>query len=123
MASVTPRPGKLKGKTYGIETPAGKMYAIVNYYDDELFEVFVGVGKRGSQTHAFAEALGRLVSLILRLEELGSRTERVELVIDELYGIGGIDSVGFGPQRVSSVPDGLAQVLFTETSSKEDEHD
>lgn len=122
MATVTPRPNELGGTTYGIETPAGKMYVTLNHYDNEPFEVFVRVGKRGSQTYAFAEALGRLVTLILRLEELGSRAERVELVVDELCGIGGVDSTGFGPQRICSVPDGLAHTLFAEMHT-EDEHD
>jgi ribonucleoside-diphosphate reductase alpha chain len=35
----------------------------------------------------------------------------VEIVIDQLKGIGGSRSVGFGPNRVTSLPDGIAKIL------------
>ena len=50
----------------------------------EPFEVFVQVGKGGSDTMAVAEALGRLISLILRLPSPLSPQRRLEEVISQL---------------------------------------
>ena len=58
----------LTGATYRMETPIGTAFITVNDNGGgEPFEVFVRVGKAGSDTMAVAEALGRLVSLVLRL--------------------------------------------------------
>src|SRR5579864_3869194 len=65
---------------------------------------------------AFAEALGRLVSLVLRTPSPLTPREKMEQIIDQLSGIGGSRSVGFGAQRVLSLPDALAQVLSQYTS-------
>ncbi len=52
----------------GWRRPIGTAFVTVNDTGDgEPFEVFVQVGKAGSDTMAVAEALGRLVSLVLRL--------------------------------------------------------
>ena len=65
---VKPRPHSLAGATYRMETPIGTAFVTVNDTPGgEPFEVFVQVGKAGSDTMAVAEALGRLVSLVLRL--------------------------------------------------------
>ncbi|MFQ5532972.1 MAG: ribonucleotide-diphosphate reductase subunit alpha, partial [Candidatus Methylomirabilales bacterium] len=79
----------------------------------EPFEVFVSVGKAGSETMAHAEALGRLISLVLRLplpKEMSAR-DRVAEVVGQLTGIGGGRPLGFGRKRVLSLPDALAQAL------------
>ena len=61
-------PHSLSGATYRMETPIGTAFVTVNDTPGgEPFEVFVQVGKAGSDTMAVAEALGRLVSLVLRL--------------------------------------------------------
>ena len=38
-------------------------------------------------------------------------TERLREVMRQLHGIGGGRSLGFGPNRVRSLPDGIGQVL------------
>ncbi|MGH2541354.1 MAG: LAGLIDADG family homing endonuclease, partial [Ardenticatenaceae bacterium] len=107
-----PRPRRLKGATYFIRTPVGKAYVTVNRNgEDQPFEVFANVGKVGSEGAAMSEAIGRLLSLVLRLPSDISPSERLEMVIDELDGIGGSRTIGFGPNRVTSLPDALAQVL------------
>ena len=40
-----------------------------------------------------------------------SPTERLQQVVYQLNGIGGGRHLGFGPQRVRSLPDAIAQVL------------
>ena len=69
------------------------------------------MGKAGSDVSAVSEALGRLMSLVLRMPSSLSPNERVKWVIDEMVGIGGGRPMGFGAKRVRSLPDGIAQVL------------
>src|SRR2546425_3200873 len=54
--------------------------------DGDPFEVFVQVGKGGSDTMAVAEALGRLISLVLRLPSSLSR-QRSEEHTSELQSL------------------------------------
>src|SRR5262249_58943408 len=89
-AVVKPRPGRLTGRTYRVETPLGTAYVVVNENGaGEPFEVFVSVGKAGSDTMAVAEAMGRLVSLILRMPSPFTPTRRVGEIVGPPSGIGG----------------------------------
>jgi ribonucleoside-diphosphate reductase alpha chain len=107
-----PRPSILRGSTYRKETPLGTAYITVNSDDrGEPFEVFLNVGKVGSDVAAVSEATGRLISLILRMPASLPATERLRWVLDEMAGIGGGRPLGFGANRVRSLPDGIAQVL------------
>lgn len=107
-----PRPRRLQGETFRIGTPLGTAFITVNVNGgDQPFEVFMNVGKAGSDTAAVAEALGRLISLVLRVPSPMDQTERLKLVTEQLAGIGGGRSLGFGPNRVRSLPDGIAQAL------------
>ena len=69
------------------------------------------VGKGGSDTMAVAEALGRLISLVLRLPSPFSVQRRLEEVISQLSRIGGSQPMGFGASKVLSLPDALARTL------------
>ncbi len=109
---VIPRPMMAEGVTYGTETPVGKTYITINHDENKQpFEVFITVGKSGSDVAAMAEALGRLISLNLGLNGSLSPRERVRQVVAQLVGIGGARSVGFGENRVRSLPDAIAKVL------------
>jgi ribonucleoside-diphosphate reductase alpha chain len=113
-AKVTPRPATLNGVTARERTPFGTAFVTINYANGnprEPFEVFVRLGKAGSDLEADAEAIGRLLSLILRLPSPMTRDERLREVIDQLEHIGGSRFSGFGPERVRSMPDGIARVL------------
>jgi ribonucleoside-diphosphate reductase alpha chain len=115
-AVVKPRPHSLSGRTYRAETPIGTAFITVNETDDrEPFEVFVQVGKGGSDTMAVAEALGRLISLTLRLPSPMSPQRRLEEVISQLSRIGGAQPLGFGKGKVLSLPDALARTLAEHT--------
>lgn len=107
-----PRPKKLRGATYRKETPLGTAYITVNSDErDEPFEVFMNVGKAGTEVTAVSEAMGRLISLVLRMPASLPPTERLRWIKDEMAGIGGGRPLGFGANRVRSLPDGVAQVL------------
>jgi ribonucleoside-diphosphate reductase alpha chain len=112
LTKVRPRPHALEGRTYRLLTPLGTAYTTVNLNGDhEPFEVFLNVGKAGSDTAAVAEAIGRLISLVLRIPSPLSSRKRLNQVVRQLKGIGGGRSLGFGRDRVRSLPDGVAQVL------------
>jgi ribonucleoside-diphosphate reductase alpha chain len=111
-AVIKPRPHSLAGKTYRMETPIGTAFITVNQTEgNEPFEVFVQVGKGGSDTMAVAEALGRLISLTLRLPSPLSPQRRLEEVISQLSRIGGAQPMGFGAGKILSLPDALARTL------------
>ena len=111
-ATIKPRPHSLHGTTYRMETPIGTAFITVNEIaSGDPFEVFLQVGKGGSDTMAVAEALGRLISLTLRMPSPLSTQRRLEEVISQLSRIGGAQPVGFGPAKVLSLPDALARCL------------
>ena len=106
------RPYRLQGSSYKKETPLGTAYITVNKDDDgEPFEVFINIGKAGSNVNSVSEAIGRLLSLLLRVPSKASQTTRLVWAIDELKNIGSGRSLGFGKNKVLSLPDGLAHVL------------
>ena len=107
-----PRPKALPGATYQVGTPLGKAFVTVNENGgDQPFEVFITTAKAGSETAAVSEAIGRLISFVLRLASPVAPRERLREVIRQLAGIGGGRPLGFGPNRVRSLPDGVAQAL------------
>lgn len=109
---VAPRPMQLEGVTYQVQTPVGKTYVTINHNNKgEPFEIFITIGKSGSDVAAMADALGRIISLNLRLSDSLTPRERVREVVTQLAGIGGARSVGFGKERVRSLPDAVAKVL------------
>ncbi len=110
--SKKPRATILQGETAKINTPLGRTYITVNHNgDNQPFEVFIQTSKAGSDTAAVSDAIGRLISYILRLASPVSPRDRLKEVVKQLSGIGGGRPLGFGVQRVLSLPDGVAQVL------------
>ncbi len=109
---VAPRPMQLEGVTYRVDTPVGRTYVTINHDENkEPFEVFITIGKSGSDVAAMADGLGRLISLNLRIEDGVSRRERIRQIVAQLAGIGGARSVGFGKDKVRSLPDAVAKIL------------
>lgn len=112
LETKKPRPRSLKGYTYSIETPLGKTFVTVNENGNEQpFEVFVNTAKAGSETAAHSEAIGRLISYLLRIASPVEPRKRLKTIIEQLAGIGGGRSLGFGPNRIRSLPDGIAKAL------------
>lgn len=107
-----PRPRYLPGYTFSIQTPLGEAFITINENGhSQPFEAFINTAKAGSDTAAVSEAIGRLISYVLRLASPVEPARRLEEVIRQLSGIGGGRPLGFGPNRVRSLPDGVAQVL------------
>ncbi|WP_322487298.1 vitamin B12-dependent ribonucleotide reductase [Chloroflexus sp.] len=106
---LTPRPVPAEGlpsHSFPVVTPLGKLRLFVTELEGKPFEVFAIIGRAGSDVTAFTEAIGRLISLALRCGV------PVKLIAEQLRGIGGSRSAGFGPDRVRSVPDAIGKVLL-----------
>jgi ribonucleoside-diphosphate reductase alpha chain len=107
-----PRPRFLPGMTYGIKTPVGKTFITINENGyNQPFEVFINTAKAGSDVAADSEAMARLISYVLRLSSPVEPSQRLQEIWRQLGGLGGGRPLGFGPNRVRSLPDGVAQVL------------
>ncbi len=95
----------LCGITKRIATPSGTLWATLNLYDQRPFEMFCQIGRAGTDIYAFTESIARLISLALRAGVDPSEIAR------QLRGIGGSGQVGFGPNKVLSVPDAIGRML------------
>jgi hypothetical protein len=107
-----PRPNLLQGSTYRKETPLGTAYITVN--SDEQERTLRGLpecgqsgqrSERGERGDGAADQPGAAHACSL------PPSERLRWVMDEMAGIGGGRPLGFGANRVRSLPDGVAQVL------------
>lgn len=108
---IAERPFVVKGATYKLVTPVGTAFITINEDErGEPLEVFINVGKAGSDITAVAEALGRVISTTLRSRG-GSPKERAREIAMQLSGIGGRRSVGFGVNKIRSLPDAVAAAL------------
>lgn len=85
---------------------AGKLYTTINFdQSGNPVEVFVNVGKSGSEEKAYSEAIGRLISLYLQ------QGGDISKVLRAITGIKG-KSVSFvGGTKITSVPDGVAKSI------------
>jgi ribonucleoside-diphosphate reductase alpha chain len=108
------RPAALRGTTRRMQSPLGDLYVTIN--EDESgrpFEVFATLGKAGGAAMADVEAVGRLISLALR-----SGIPLAD-VYQQLRGISCDRAVGFGPNKVLSVPDAIAQAIGQHEQEKQ----
>lgn len=110
-SGIRPRPPVVRGYTRQIIAPEGKVNVTLNSDDNGLYEVFINVGKAGSDIAALAEALGRLISMTMQMASPLAPAERAREVANQLRGIGGSRSVGFGPNQVRSLPDAVAKAI------------
>ncbi len=105
MGAVQERPETLGGFTTKMATGYGNLYVTVTEYEGRPFEVFAIIGKSGRSTTAKTEAIGRLVSLLLR-SGVG-----VDKIVEQLKGIGGEHPVFQKDGLVLSIPDAISRVL------------
>lgn len=108
------RPFVVHGATYKLKTPVGTAFITINNDDaGEPLEMFINIGKAGSDVSAFAVALGRTISAALRFRSTLSPRERAMEIAEQLKDIGGRRSVGFGQSRIKSLPDAVSIALST----------
>ena len=108
---IKPRPAVVHGYTRAVKAPEGTVNITINSDESGPLEVFLNVGRAGSDIVAIAEAIGRLISLNLRLPSPMSQNARLKAVAEQLRNIGGSRAVGFGSSQVRSLPDAVAQAL------------
>ncbi len=111
---VKPRPMVVHGSTYRMNTPVGTAFITINTNGGtvpEPLEVFISISKPGSDIAAMAEGLARTISLALRFASGLPAMERVREIVNQLEGIGGARAMGFGKDRIKSLPDAVAKVL------------
>jgi ribonucleoside-diphosphate reductase alpha chain len=100
------RPDEMSGTTRRIQSPLGDLYVTLNVNGaGQPFEIFATLGKAGGAAMADVEAIARLASLALR------SGIPIDAVHAQLRGISSDKAVGFGPGKVLSVPDAIAQVI------------
>jgi ribonucleoside-diphosphate reductase alpha chain len=100
------RPDVLRGTTRKMTSPLGDVFVTINEDQENTpFEVFATLGKAGSVAMADVEAIGRLISLALRFGV------PVNDVYTQLRGISSDRAIGFGQNKVLSLPDAIAQAI------------
>ena len=106
---VKERPGLVVfGKTIKDTTPWGSIYVTLNFDGKEPFEIFINVGKSGSELKAMTEALSRVISIGLR------SGCSLEDFIDTLKGLSGKEywMLNCDDDHVArSIPDAIAILL------------
>ncbi|MCL4334219.1 MAG: adenosylcobalamin-dependent ribonucleoside-diphosphate reductase [Candidatus Thermoplasmatota archaeon] len=84
----------------------GKLYTTINFDESgNPVEIFVNVGKSGSEEKAYSEAIGRLLSLYLQ------QGGDISKVVRALTGIKGKSTTFVGGTKITSVPDGVAKAI------------
>ena len=106
------RPRVTKGTTPKIKTGCGTMYVTLRNDKVGFCEVFIDGGRAGGCVRSQREAIGRLISLVLRL---GGEPMAV---VNELKDIGCPLPEGLEGNKVLSCADGIAQ-LVCEYAGKE----
>lgn len=100
------------GQTISLPTAFGTLHLTCNFDEnDEPVEVFINVGKAGSDLMAIAEGVGRLISFALQIPSSQSRESRYTEIISQLRGIGGNSVYGFGPNKITSFPDAVSKAM------------
>jgi len=111
------------GRTWSIQTPVGTLHATINEDEEgNPYEIFFNVGKAGGDILAVAEGLGRLISLALRTTPAKLSLSKLKMIVEQISGIGGSSSVGFGVKKVRSLPDAIAKVIEDYLKEKQGEN-
>lgn len=100
------RPQSLIATEKKVLTPFGDVFVSYGFDGVGLRETFVKIGKAGEDVNALSEALGRVISTGLKYNV------PPEEFIEQLKGIGGSSSVGFGKDRILSIPDAIAKKMI-----------
>lgn len=96
----------LQGKTIKLKTGCGNIFVTLNFDGDgNPNEVFARLGKSGGCPSSQCEAIGRLITLLLR-EKCS-----VEKIVNHLKGISCHNPIGLGANKVTSCADAIGKAL------------
>ncbi len=99
------RPKVMTGDTVTFRLPNGALYTTINSDETGPKEIFVTMGKSGSDDKSYTEAIGRLLSLYLQ------HGGRVKEAIKSLKGIQGRTATWDHGVQLLSVPDAVGKAL------------
>ena len=99
------RPQMMVGRTIKLRVTQGTLYLTADFEGNRIREVFINLGKAGSEEKSYAEALGRLISKYL---QLGGD---IKEVIWSLKGIRSTSVMWEHGLKIYSVPDAIAKAL------------
>ena len=100
------RPEIVRGSTRRIKTGCGNLYVILNVDEGgNLYEAFTRIGKAGGCAASQSEAMGRLITLLLRAKT------PIDELIKQLRGISCHQPFGHGDNKVASCADAMAKAL------------
>jgi hypothetical protein len=83
----------------------GQIDAELTYGQTGLEQIWITVGKSGTEVQSLCEAIARLVNLLL------AQGIPIPAILKELRGIRGGDAEGFGPHRILGLADLIGKVL------------
>jgi len=100
------------GKQVTQITPCGNLDISLNYNTDDpqkyIREVFISQSKSGSDLNTFTEAIGRLISILLRSHPPEQSEDILKEVISQFKNIGSVNGMRVKSQRIESVPHAIA---------------
>jgi len=99
------RPQVTTGMTFRLRVGCGNLYVTVNEDEFGICEVFARLGKTGGCASSYLEALSRLSSVALR------SGVNIEVVIQQLKGIGCASPSWEGGRLISSCSDAIAKAI------------
>jgi ribonucleoside-diphosphate reductase alpha chain len=99
------RPKMIIGQTIKLKMPTTSVYVTVNTDKEDVKEVFINVGKSGSEDKSYSEAIGRLISIYMQ------NGGDIDTVIRSLKGIHGNNMGWDNGMKLFSVPDAIAKAL------------
>lgn len=109
------RPKEVMGKTIRMQTHHGGAFIQINFDEEkgpsEPFEIFISIGKTGSDVLADAETIARGLSMILRTPSPISALGRLKEIKDQYERIGGSGFAGLGKDQVTSLGDAIAKAI------------
>lgn len=111
------RPRRLQSETIKTATPLGKAYVTISRNDKaEIEEIFIKLGKAGADIAAISDGLAIALTGMLspRFTHL-TQAEKLDWLIKKYTGMSGANSVGWGGNRVDSLPDAIAKVIIEVT--------
>lgn len=109
---IPARPNGLPALTLRGLTPFGTVFVIISEDPQGVpYEVFITIGKSGSDLQAQGESMGRMFSLSLQGQPEHKRLSMLEILVEQNRGIGGSRPQGFGKNRVASFPDAVAKII------------
>lgn len=106
--AITRRPSAVHGVTseyYEKETGYGPLHVNIIYDEQGPFRVFANIPPLGTEIAGLTAVIGILLSKYL---EAGGKTERI---LKHLNSVKGDIPIGFGPNRVESIPHAISQIL------------